>query len=1038
MRKILAFCFTIALAYTCHAADTSFNGGLIVHLGCGDGTQTVALRTAPNCLVHGLAGKAEEVGQARAFVRSKGLYGPVSIDLAPGDGKLPYTDELVNLIVVSDQKLAGKGEIMRVLAPGGVARIGDKEIVKPWPNDVDQWPQHLRNGDNNAVAKDDRVGPPHRFRWIDDPEWSRAHLDLPSINSMVSSNGRLFTIEDRASVEHPALPGQFSLIARDAFNGIVLWQHKFPDWQPTNCYIKFTPVQLQRQLAAIGDTVYCTPGLNAPITAFDAKTGEILKVYEDTEACQEFVFHDNTFYIVAGDPTDTRYIGRWLGKSLADTAFPQKAYGPVIQNKPEAQSTVIAVDAASGRELWRAEGELTKKYYGGTIGVIEDKLVYCTHTTLVCLNRNSGQQVWKVPVETRLSQTPGVGVTLVLSADMVYWADVKTVAAHSLQDGKQVWADVLTSAKVSPADKDGVEKTNATRLGHFKPPDLYVINGVVWSRYNQLKNVGYDARTGKVVSSLPQTMNGPMGHDRCYRHRVTEKYYINSATGGTDFVKFDGSGEFPSPWVRSTCGIGYLPCNGLLYVGPEACSCCNWVQITAMNALATDPSLKKPGQPVKVEARPQLEKGPAFGQITASGPGDAAWPMYRGAPARGGFTQRPVSHELKPKWKVKVKTAASAPVVADGRVFVADIDAHAVCALAADDGRELWRYTTGARVDSAPAFHEGMVLFGSRDGWVYCLRASDGGLVWRFKDLPGRLICAYGQLESAWPVSGSVLVQNGMVYFGAGRNSFLDGGIFLYALEPATGKVLHRARLQGPYGDNGFPVLSSKIMGGMGIEGSKNDVLSGNGELVYLRHRAFGKDLSEIPRTEITNPHLIALPGFLEDTPHHRTFWTIDTTIRYDIPTGKRPVHGDILAMDSQKYYQVIGYKPGRTGPFDPRIQGYNLCSGTIEDLGRRPASRRKERSGYQWSTGIPLTGRAILLADKTLFIAGTPVEFPPDDLSGAYDGRMGGVLWAASAEDGQKLAECKLDAPPSWDSLAAADEKLFLCTQDGYVHCFE
>ena len=116
MRKTLAFCFTIALAYTCHAADSSFNGGLIVHLGCGDGTQTVALRTAPNCLVHGLAGKAEDVGQARTFVRSQGLYGPVSIDLAPGDGKLPYTDELVNLIVVSDQKLASKDEIMRVLA----------------------------------------------------------------------------------------------------------------------------------------------------------------------------------------------------------------------------------------------------------------------------------------------------------------------------------------------------------------------------------------------------------------------------------------------------------------------------------------------------------------------------------------------------------------------------------------------------------------------------------------------------------------------------------------------------------------------------------------------------------------------------------------------------------------------------------------------------------------------------------------------------------------------------------------------------------
>ena len=58
-------------------------------------------------------------------------------------------------------------------------------------------------------------------------------------------------------------------------------------------------------------------------------------------------------------------------------------------------------------------------------------------------------------------------------------------------------------------------------------------------------------------------------------------------------------------------------------------------------------------------------------------------------------------------------------------------------------------------------------------------------------------------------------------------------------------------------------------------------------------------------------------------------------------------------------------------------------------------------------------------------------------DLSKAYDGRMGGVLWAASVEDGTKLAEYKLDAPPIWDSLAAVEGKLFLCTTDGQLRCF-
>ena len=75
-------------------------------------------------------------------------------------------------------------------------------------------------------------------------------------------------------------------------------------------------------------------------------------------------------------------------------------------------------------------------------------------------------------------------------------------------------------------------------------------------------------------------------------------------------------------------------------------------------------------------------------------------------------------------------------------------------------------------------------------------------------------------------------------------------------------------------------------------------------------------------------------------------------------------------------------------------------------------------------------------LAGDVLFVAGTPVAFPEDDLAKAYEGRMGGVLWAASAGTGEKLAEYTLDAPPAWDSLAAANGLLFLSLADGRVMC--
>jgi outer membrane protein assembly factor BamB len=70
------------------------------------------------------------------------------------------------------------------------------------------------------------------------------------------------------------------------------------------------------------------------------------------------------------------------------------------------------------------------------------------------------------------------------------------------------------------------------------------------------------------------------------------------------------------------------------------------------------------------------------------------------------------------------------------------------------------------------------------------------------------------------------------------------------------------------------------------------------------------------------------------------------------------------------------------------------------------------------------------------LFVAGTPAEFPKDDLAKAYEGRMGGILWAASASTGEKLAQYTLDAPPAWDSLAAANGLLFLSLADGRVIC--
>ena len=51
-------------------------------------------------------------------------------------------------------------------------------------------------------------------------------MSMPSISSLVSSRGRLFTVEDLGSAEHPALPGKFALVARETPGLLVLPTHR--------------------------------------------------------------------------------------------------------------------------------------------------------------------------------------------------------------------------------------------------------------------------------------------------------------------------------------------------------------------------------------------------------------------------------------------------------------------------------------------------------------------------------------------------------------------------------------------------------------------------------------------------------------------------------------------------------------------------------------------------------------------------------------------------------------------------------------------
>ncbi|MCS7467002.1 hypothetical protein NZK35_10125 [Stieleria sp. ICT_E10.1] len=131
---------------------------------------------------------------------------------------------------------------------------------------------------------------------------------------------------------------------------------------------------------------------------------------------------------------------------------------------------------------------------------------------------------------------------------------------------------------------------------------------------------GRDPKTGKVVRTLSQEMAGPMSHDRCYRNRITHRYYLNSASGGSDFVKLDGTAETPNPWARPTCGLAVMPANGMLYNGPSVCQCAIGTMATGVNGFYN--GCGNTDRRFNVSIEPRLVKGPAFG--TVEGPAASA------------------------------------------------------------------------------------------------------------------------------------------------------------------------------------------------------------------------------------------------------------------------------------------------------------------------------------------------------------------------------------------------------------------------------
>jgi outer membrane protein assembly factor BamB len=371
----------------------------------------------------------------------------------------------------------------------------------------------------------------------------------------------------------------------------------------------------------------------------------------------------------------------------------------------------------------------------------------------------------------------------------------------------------------------------------------------------------------------------------------------------------------------------------------------------------TTEELKVEGLGVAWEMRSTCAPQPAW-------PGPAKWDAY---------------HVIRDLPSMRNYDPVFYTVVVGDRVYYGSSADSALHCLAAADGHELWRVTAGGAVRVAPAWYAGKLYFGADDGFVYCVNAESGKLVWKRRLMErGGCVLNNGRLISLWPCRTGVLVEGNTAYCTASLLPWKDS--LLCALDAETGK---------PEGKGHY----EKILKGSTLE---SPMLATDQRLIVMQgrsapllfERASGKSQGRAGKQGgcmalgTDDNRLMYGPG----SKHQQMF------------VSKATGGGDKLASYSGARAMVVA------GGISYVARGSELLA--VE----RSTGKNKWRVKGAWPYGL-------ILAGKTLFAGG-------NNSVAAFDAAGGKLLWQAAVRGRAH-------------GLTVANGALYVSTDRGDIVCF-
>ncbi len=125
-------------------------------------------------------------------------------------------------------------------------------------------------------------------------------------------------------------------------------------------------------------------------------------------------------------------------------------------------------------------------------------------------------------------------------------------------------------------------------------------------------------------------------------------------------------------------------------------------------------------------------------------------------------------------------------IVVEGSLYFGSSSEDCVRCLDALTGQVKWVFFTDGPVRLPSTYWEGKLYFGSDDGYVYCISAGEGKLLWKYRASPEPgFLPSDGKLISQWPVRSGVLIKDGIAYFTASLLPWERS--YLFALDAESG-----------------------------------------------------------------------------------------------------------------------------------------------------------------------------------------------------------------------------------------------------------